>query len=129
MITTIECVDCGDPYDAKRKDATRCPPCRLLSMLTYAAKRFKGVWTCKACGGKFRPAGKAGRLCGTCDVAAKTAELVDCRVCKTHAPAYERVPVCLPCVKDPKAQVEVVKALKRGQASRRAKRDSAAAPA
>lgn len=116
----IVCKDCGSDYVAARKDATRCPPCRLLTMLVYAAKKFPGNWKCKACGEKYRPAGKTSRVCGTCDVAAARAERATCKVCSRDAPMYERVPVCLPCVKDPEKQKTVVRALKRGQEKRAA---------
>lgn len=119
-VVPIICIDCGAGYEAGRKDATRCPPCRLLKVLTYAQAKFKGLWKCKACGEKFRPAGKATRLCGTCDVPYKSAVVRQCKVCKTEAPDYEKVPVCLPCVKDPKQQQIVVRGLKNGQRTRRA---------
>lgn len=115
----ITCESCGGPYLAKRSDAKNCASCRLLKILTYVAKTY-GKRKCRACKAEHRPAYKADVLCAACTDIDRRIPIVTCVICKRDRPMYERVPVCLGCVKGVASQVVVLKALRKGKAARKA---------
>lgn len=118
----ITCASCGTQAGAKRKDAEHCRSCRLLRVLTYAAR---GQWkraTCRMCGERFIPMRRNDYTsCGSCQAAQKhhAPPTITCGICRQPGHPTEGVNVCLACVKHPQRRKEVVKALKHGQAKRR----------
>lgn len=115
----ITCESCGGPYLAKRSDAKNCASCRLLKVLTYTAGKF-GKKKCRVCKAEYRPASvKDLSHCADCQPDPK-APVVTCVICKKDAPMYERVCVCKHCVKGIASQPVVIRALKKGQAARKA---------
>lgn len=117
----IKCDDCGADHVVSRRDGKYCPPCRLLRVLLYSsAHGGTARRRCKACGRPFLPMHRKDfRLCGHCMPARTDAKTADCRVCREHRPMVDGVPVCRPCLKDPKHQPTVIAALQRGQAQRK----------
>src|SRR5205823_5651387 len=103
----------------------QCAACRLLRVLTYAAKKCRPR-KCRSCDEVYAPARIRDHLCGTCDTGTPNAPVVTCAICKRDAPMYERCPVCVGCVKSPAAQPIVIRALQKGQAARKSEnRDKA----
>jgi hypothetical protein len=123
----ITCEDCGGPYVASRSDARRCASCRVLRILAYVAAKFRPR-NCRACKETYRPVSRGDRTCAGCTPPPKNRNtVVTCVLCKQDTPPYERLPVCLACVKGMETQPLVVRALQKGRAARIAQyRDTAA---
>lgn len=115
----ITCERCSGPYTASRSDAKQCAACRLLRVLTYAAKKCRPR-KCRGCGELYAPVRVRDRLCGTCDTGTPNAPVVTCAICKRDAPMYERAQVCVRCVKGVDSQPIVIRALQKGKAARKA---------
>lgn len=114
----ITCEDCHGPYTASRSDARRCPSCRLLRILTYTAARC-GHRACRACGEQYAPFRRNDRLCAACEPQKHDIPVVTCIICKRDAPRFERLTVCCGCVKGTETQPLVIRALQKGQESRK----------
>lgn len=130
MAHEYKCCDCGEQSVARRSDAKRCRPCRVLQCLLYTRGKLKRPRKCQGCAKQFRPLRAAGGwLCGECRVSPKTAhEEFTCTFCKNVRPGVEKLPVCWPCATDPPTQDRLVKSLRKGQRDRKARHGDTAAP-
>lgn len=119
----LDCHDCGEPCQVKRKDGKYCRSCSLLRVLTHAAKLSRQKPKCRACGDEFRPLNKTDySLCGTCTPLRDTATPQPCVLCKETRPIpYDGVAVCLPCLKSPDGRQRTFGALQKGRDARTAK--------
>lgn len=116
----LDCVSCGGPGTAARKDAKTCHACAVLKVLTYLRARYKRPRRCVACDTRFRPqTQKDLSLCAGCDRREQLptdAACLFCRATVTHT-ALHRL-VCVGCMKDETRQSEIVALLSKQQATR-----------
>lgn len=119
----LDCHDCGEPCEVRRKDGKYCRSCSLLRVLTFATKLKRQKPKCRACDTEFRPLNRTDySLCGTCTPLRPDAPEATCVLCKqTRAIPYDGVAVCLPCLKSPDGRQRTFTALRKGQAARKAK--------
>jgi hypothetical protein len=125
----LTCLDCGGPHEVGRRDAKRCPSCRLLGYLEWAVGKFKRARRCRACGKlykPFRPLNRDVATCGHCmERNDRRDPVLRCGLCQRATAGTDGVAVCLACTKDPDLQPTVIKALRKGQRERRAKHSEA----
>lgn len=120
----IACADCGQAYAARRRTAKVCPACRLIRNVTYAAKKFRRVRSCRACGQKYRPIhAQDFSHCGTCTQSHQDTTAGECGICHHSKALLPGTRVCVECLKDPELQQKALRGLRKAQAQR--KRDNA----
>ncbi len=113
----ITCQDCSAVRANVQYVNTRyCESCRLLRNLLFVGAT---IAECGECGNDFAPVARGDRWCGTCSF---TGTPGTCVLCKGEEAERLRpsIAVCKGCARDPKQRVRLVKALRKGQAARRA---------
>ncbi len=116
----VVCADCGDLYEARRRTATVCAACRVIRNMTYAAKKFRRVRRCRACGQQFRPLhARDYDHCGTCAQGYAKTDAAVCGMCGQTRACLPGTTVCVECAKDPEKQPDVLRRLRISQAKRK----------
>jgi hypothetical protein len=121
----LNCVTCGCPTTAVRKNARHCHPCGVLKVLTYLRSRYKRPRKCMGCEARFRPASQNDiALCYSCATAAhghppKARKDTVCVFCSgTVLVGSLHRKICTPCMKNPIRQDEIAALLSKQQVTR-----------
>jgi hypothetical protein len=120
-IVIHECEKCLQPFSPKHTNAKRCPPCAMLSSITFARTKKVVKRTCADCTAPFAPLHvQDNKRCGRCAAAAlEDQDTVLCSLCNHTRPAVDpRVAVCVYCAKDLKKRSELLRRLIEGQQRR-----------
>ncbi len=114
----ITCQDCGAARrDVAYKTTRYCESCRLLRNLLFIGER---TYQCTECKDNFAPIARGDRYCGECSLGSN--RMGECALCGAASSELLRpsIAVCTRCARDPKQRVRLVKALRKGQANRKA---------
>lgn len=120
-MATITCADCGDERRGTPKNTLYCKRCRALRDLDHWRLLTR---RCAQCREPFAPLGRTDMHCGTCNpgLQAYSGPCVLAPRDRPHEGRYASpiLPVCSKCARDPRQRRNLIRALERGQAKRKA---------
>lgn len=108
---TIQCADCGHPYETTRKNTLYCDVCRLSRDVMYMGTR---TTKCLGCSERFCRLHRHDVLCAECDIVKSSLwGEGSCALCGQDQATRVRpdVAVCIGCAKAPEHRRVFIKAL------------------
>lgn len=118
LVATITCQDCATQRQRCPANTRYCKPCRLLRELYYWQRRRRA---CQNCNAEFAPLNRNDMHCSACDrgLAPYAGRCISCAD-EQGWPAVKDIPVCAPCMRNPRKRALIISALERGQTKRKA---------
>lgn len=110
MPSTHSCADCSESFEAKRKNALYCPPCRLFRDLLFLRDSTQNCWACDA---KYSPTKRNMIACADCSKQLHPLK-GHCAFCKQDDQHMLQagLAVCTSCAFDPNKRKELLKSVR-----------------
>lgn len=118
MPRTIDCEDCGHPYETVRDNTKYCPICRLALDLKFIDDKVANCWVCER---EFAPIGRGDKTCAACCYQPKKHGTITCSFCKQTdlPPVVGGISVCHACARSTEHRGPLRRSLATKQRQRR----------